>query len=147
MPDHNPVNIAISKNGTDPLDCTDASNVLKIRKNPKHIPGKNTAVTNVQSCHRRPRNDLYSIAEVYPAKVPLKAYSRSSALRSDPRRAGDRHPTAERPIVEPVAMAICTPEPQNTQKSMGYVVGGRKTSACITFHPMASSSNDDTPCP
>ncbi len=57
---------------------------------------------------------------------------------SEPRLAGLRKPTAANPTVQRPIMRSCAPVPTKTVRSMGAVVGGRKTSACTSFHPDSS---------
>lgn len=105
------------------------------------------AVSTVHSCHCRPRKDLYKVLLKYPATVPKSMYKTNNAIIRDPRRAGLRKPTADKQIENKTVNPSCAPEPQNTQKSIGEVDGGRNTSACTNFHPLSSTSSSSTPAP
>lgn len=90
-----------------------------------------------------------------PAKDPMKTKRRMKAVMSEPLFAGESNPSNAKVNVAKHMQKSCTPVPKNTLtnvdqplsqasqemtylKSMGYVVGGRKTSPCTSFQPLSS---------
>ena len=86
-------------------------------------------------------NVLYSRADVNPANAPMSTNSNSIPIMIEPRFAGLKNPTAAKTMRKNAQKTSCMPVPTMTQKNMGMSVGGRKTSACTSFHPVSSRSS------
>lgn len=82
-------------------------------------PGKRVAVRIVHRCHCLPWKVLYNLAEVKPAKAPIKTKNRSMPIIIDPRLAGDKNPTAAKMTSKNAQMESCTPVPMRTQNNIG----------------------------
>jgi hypothetical protein len=71
----------------------------------------------------------------------MSTNSNSIPIMIEPRFAGLKNPTAAKTMRKNAQKTSCMPVPTMTQKNMGMSVGGRKTSACTSFHPVSSRSS------
>jgi hypothetical protein len=88
----------------------------RAKKTAKIRPGKRVAVSRVHFCHCFPLNVLYNLAEVNPAKAPIRTNKSNIPIMMLPRLAGDRNPTAAKTIRKKAQMISCMPVPTTTWK-------------------------------
>mmetsp|Transcript_43644 Transcript_43644/g.64010 ORF Transcript_43644/g.64010 Transcript_43644/m.64010 type:complete len:234 (+) Transcript_43644:559-1260(+) len=107
-----------------------------------NTPGKAVAVRMVFRFHAFAWKNLYRRLLQYPAMLPDKTYSMIIVVSICPLSMGDRNPNNERKMVNTMEAPICAPVPVATQRSMIKLAGGRKTSPCMSFHPLSPPSSN-----
>ena len=79
-----------------------------------------------------------------PANELINTKMKINAVTNDPRYAGDNKPNKQNDNVATIIRPSCTPDPTNTQKSIGLVFGGLKTSPWTIFQPTSSLASSIT---
>mmetsp|Transcript_12082 Transcript_12082/g.33979 ORF Transcript_12082/g.33979 Transcript_12082/m.33979 type:complete len:249 (-) Transcript_12082:49-795(-) len=126
-------------NGTAPEDFTPQMQRFRRKKIVKNNPGYKKAVIRVVNFQRpsSPSKTLQNLADVYPARMPMRVNSSIMDCRRLPRWAGDRRPRTAKKRVTTDMPSTCIPDPTETANKVENL-GLRKTSPCTSFQPVSS---------